>query len=211
MFVKAGRSIDTPNCATNIEVESAGWEDLRWLCEASPFPVVAKGVLNVADAHSAVAAGCKGIFVSGHGGRQCAQGPSALEQLPLIQRAVGAQLGGHVFVDTGIRCGGHVVKALALGARACFVGRPALYGLLCGGSEGVQNVLQILKEEATDDMACVGAANTSQLSLASFERIEGPVKAALGGDGPTFCRLALSHALTAACAVFLFHLMRNHH
>eukprot|EP01062_Namystynia_karyoxenos_P077724 TRINITY_DN7878_c0_g1_i1.p1 TRINITY_DN7878_c0_g1~~TRINITY_DN7878_c0_g1_i1.p1 ORF type:complete len:442 (+),score=135.03 TRINITY_DN7878_c0_g1_i1:65-1327(+) len=207
VFVALGRSVDQANTEDDFDVTTASWDDLRWLCAATTLPVIAKGVMCEEDARLAVAAGCRGIFVSAHGGRQCAHCPSALEQLPGIVRAVGAAVGGNVFVDTGVRCGGHVVKAAALGARAVFVGRPALYGLLCGGAAGVSNVLGILASQARDDAACTGVRSWAELGPHCVARIDGPVAQAMQGSqrsgAANGCALVAAGALLGAAAAAL--------
>ena len=121
---------------------SKGWEDIKFLQEHWKGPIVLKGIQTVEDAEEAVRAGVQGVVVSNHGGRQQDGGVGSLTQLPKIVDAVGDKL--EIIFDSGIRCGADVVKALALGAKMCLLGRPYVYGLALGGEEGVSHVLQAL-------------------------------------------------------------------
>uniref|UniRef100_A0A1I7Y4I5 (S)-2-hydroxy-acid oxidase n=1 Tax=Steinernema glaseri TaxID=37863 RepID=A0A1I7Y4I5_9BILA len=131
--------------ADNLFDESISWDDLKWLVETSPLPVVVKGVLRGDDALQAVESGAAGIIVSNHGGRQLDFAPSTVEVLPEVVRAVAGRV--PVFLDGGVRTGNDIFKALALGVDMVFVGRPALWGLVVGGSDGVARVLDILQME----------------------------------------------------------------
>jgi (S)-mandelate dehydrogenase len=137
------------------------WENLDWLRRLWDGPLLIKGVLHPDDARRALMHGADGVIVSNHGGRQLDAAPSAIAALPAVVDAVGGRI--PVFVDGGFRRGSDVVKALSLGAKAVFVGRPAVYGLASGGERGVQAVLQILIEEIERTMVLLGAAGTSEL------------------------------------------------
>jgi len=132
----------------------ATYADLAWLREAWTEPLLVKGVLTAEDAERAVACGVDGVIVSNHGGRQLDGAPATLDALPEIARAVGGR--ADVFLDGGIRRGGDVVKALALGAKACMIGRPWLYGLASGDEDGVVHILEILHEEIDRTLALIG-------------------------------------------------------
>lgn len=119
---------------------SHGWEDLGFLREHWDGPIVLKGIQTVGDARAAAEHGVQGIVVSNHGGRQQDGGASSLGMLPRIVEEVGDRL--DVFFDSGVRCGADVLKAVALGAKCVFVGRPYAYGLAIGGEEGVKHVLR---------------------------------------------------------------------
>jgi isopentenyl diphosphate isomerase/L-lactate dehydrogenase-like FMN-dependent dehydrogenase len=134
---------------------SFSFRDLEWLKRLSHLPLVIKGVVRADDARRAIDHGAAAILVSNHGGRQLDASPATLEALPGVVEAVGHD--GEVYVDGGIRSGEDVFKALALGARAVLVGRPSLWGLAVGGSEGVADVLRILSEELSRTMALAGA------------------------------------------------------
>ena len=124
---------------------SATWEDVAWLRRRWDGPLLVKGVTTVQDAESAAAAGADGIFVSNHGGRQLDGVPSSISALPLIADAVGDRL--DLILDGGIRSGGDVVKALALGAKATAVGRSWVWGAAAAGERGVQHVLSLYRSE----------------------------------------------------------------
>lgn len=120
---------------------SHGWDDLPRLREHWDGPIVLKGIQTPADARRAVEAGVQGIVVSNHGGRQQDGGVSSLGALPRIVEAV-RDSDIEVLFDSGVRCGADVLKALALGAKCAFIGRPYAYGLAIGGEDGVKHVLR---------------------------------------------------------------------
>lgn len=124
---------------------SLTWRDLDWLRTITHLPVIVKGVLRADDAVKAVEHGAAAVLVSNHGARQLDGEPSTIECLPDVVRAVGDRC--EVYLDGGVRCGTDVAKALCLGAKAVFVGRPALWGLAYKGKEGVDKVLEILRSE----------------------------------------------------------------
>lgn len=128
---------------------------------ASGLPVLAKGVLTAPDAEAAVAAGVAGIVVSNHGGRQLDGAPATLEALPEVVSAVRGRC--PVLLDGGVRTGADVLAALALGARAVLVGRPALYALAVGGASGVRRMLTLLTEDFADTMVLTGHAATGTI------------------------------------------------
>ncbi|RXN18658.1 hydroxyacid oxidase 1 [Labeo rohita] len=121
------------------------WDDIAWLKKMTFLPVVVKGVLTAEDAKEALKYGVDGILVSNHGARQLDGVPATIDALPEVVEAVEGKV--DVFMDGGVRKGTDVLKALALGAKAVFVGRPVLWGLACEGDKGVSNVLEILREE----------------------------------------------------------------
>ncbi|HEV7275710.1 MAG TPA: alpha-hydroxy acid oxidase [Devosiaceae bacterium] len=130
------------------------WKDIGWIKDRFGGPVVVKGVLDVEDARHAVANGADAIVVSNHGGRQLDGAPSTIRVLPEIIDAVGAET--EVLMDSGIRSGQDVLKALALGAKGTFVGRAMVYGLGAGGEAGVTRALQIIRQEMDTTMALMG-------------------------------------------------------
>ena len=130
------------------------WDDLAWLRSLSTLPLVLKGILTADDARLAQAHGAAAVVVSNHGGRQLDAAPAPLDVLPEIVAAVGEEL--EVLVDGGIRRGTDVLVCLALGARAVLVGRPAMWGLAAGGSEGVARVLALLQAELDNALALGG-------------------------------------------------------
>ncbi len=133
---------------------SLTWKDLTWLRQKTRLPLVAKGVLSAQDARRAMDAGLDGVIVSNHGGRQVDGAVAALDALLEVRAALGETV--TVMMDSGIRRGADVLKALALGADAVLVGRPYVYGLAVGGQEGVERVLQQLTAEVDLTLALLG-------------------------------------------------------
>jgi len=133
---------------------SLTWRDLAWLRSLTALPLVLKGLLTAEDARLAVEHGVEAIAVSNHGGRQLDGAPAAIEALPEVAAAVEGRC--EVYLDGGIRRGADVLKALALGARAVFVGRPVLYGLAVDGAEGARHILEILRDELALAMTLTG-------------------------------------------------------
>jgi L-lactate dehydrogenase (cytochrome) len=137
------------------------WKDVREIIQLWRGPFAIKGIMSVDDAHRALDAGASAIVVSNHGGRQLDGAATPIEVLPEIARAVGHAL--EVILDGGIRRGAHVLKALALGARACSIGRPYLYGLSAGGQAGVTKALDILKSELVRAMQLCGCTDVRDI------------------------------------------------
>lgn len=133
---------------------SLGWADLAWLRGVWDGPLVVKGVLHPDDALRAVGSGADAVIVSNHGGRQLDHAPSSISALPAIVAAVGAD--AEVYLDGGVRRGSDIVKALALGARACLVGRPLVYGLAAGGTRGAGRAMALLEQELRLTLALLG-------------------------------------------------------
>ena len=140
---------------------SASWADVAWLRRTWDGPLFLKGITTVEDAESAAAAGADGIFVSNHGGRQLDGVPSSISALAGIVDAVGDRL--DVIMDGGIRFGGDVVKAVALGARATAVGRPWVWGAAAAGERGVEHVLTILRTEIEETLTLLGCPDVTNL------------------------------------------------
>lgn len=130
------------------------WGDVRWIKERFGGPVIVKGVLDADDAQAALDNGADAIVVSNHGGRQLDGAPSSIRVLPEIVERVGHKT--EVYLDSGIRSGQDVIKALAYGAKSTFIGRPMLYGLGAGGEAGVTRVLDIMAKELDTTMALCG-------------------------------------------------------
>jgi isopentenyl diphosphate isomerase/L-lactate dehydrogenase-like FMN-dependent dehydrogenase len=161
---------------------SVDWDDLAWFRSLWPGPIAIKGIMTAEDARRAVSEGIEAIVVSNHGGRQLDSLPSAIEVLPEIVEAVGGR--AEVILDGGVRRGTDVVKALALGARACMIGRPMLYGLGAGGQEGVERSIDILKAEIDRALALLGRPTLADLDrtavrLAGMPVLEQPSASAL--------------------------------
>ncbi len=130
------------------------WKDAQWLATKWNGPFAIKGILSVDDARRALDIGASAIWLSNHGGRQMDGIPAPIDCLAAIRAAVGDKI--EIILDGGVRRGTHILKALALGANACAVGRPPLYGLAAGGSAGVTRALEILHSELERDMALLG-------------------------------------------------------
>jgi L-lactate dehydrogenase (cytochrome) len=141
---------------------SVGYKDLEWFKSLWGGPVAVKGILTGTDARLAVDHGADGIIVSNHGGRQLDGAISAIRALPEVVDAVGDR--AEVILDGGVRRGADIVKALCLGARACMIGRPWLYGLAVGGEAGVGRALKILRDEFDLALTLLGYTRPSELS-----------------------------------------------
>jgi len=140
---------------------SLTWRDLAWLREQTALPIVLKGVLHPDDARAALDAGVDGLVVSNHGGRQIDGAVAALDALPTVLDAVEGRI--PVLLDSGVRTGADVVKAVALGASAVLYGRPYVYGLGLGGQAGVEHVLRCLLGETDVTMALSGRRSLAEL------------------------------------------------
>ena len=138
------------------------WDDVAWLRETWGGPFMLKGVTRVDDALRAVDAGVTAISVSNHGGNNLDGTPATIRVLPAVADAVGSQL--EVLLDGGVRRGGDVVKALALGARAVMIGRAYLWGLAANGQAGVENVLDLLRMGIDSALLGLGKASVHELS-----------------------------------------------
>jgi L-lactate dehydrogenase (cytochrome) len=147
--------------AQSLHDPSVSWKDLEWFRSAWQGPMLLKGVMSAEDARLAVDHGVEAIVVSNHGGRQLEGLPASLEVLPEIVDAVGGR--AEIVFDGGIRRGGDIVKALALGANACMIGRAFLYGLGARGEEGVERALDILIAEMDRAMALLGRPTIADL------------------------------------------------
>ena len=140
------------------------WDDIAWLQSITRLPVLLKGVLHPADARQAVSVGAAGLIVSNHGGRTLDTAPATATALPRVVQAVGGAV--PVLVDGGIRRGTDVLKAMALGASAVLVGRPAVWGLANAGAAGVAHVLRLLRDELEVAMALTGCATLAEATPA---------------------------------------------
>jgi len=147
---------------------TVSWDDLAELAEAWGGPFLLKGVISVEDARRAADAGVDALIVSNHGGRQLDHVPATISALPGIVDAVGGEV--EVLLDSGVRRGTDVVKALALGATAVLIGRPYLYGLAVGGQAGVERVLQIYADELRRTMQLLGVPAVDQLDRSLVRR-----------------------------------------
>jgi isopentenyl diphosphate isomerase/L-lactate dehydrogenase-like FMN-dependent dehydrogenase len=144
------------------------WDFVKRMRDATKMKIVIKGLLNPEDAKLCADNGVDGFIVSNHGGRADDSGTSTISVLPEMVQAAGGRI--PVFVDSGFRRGTDIVKALAIGAKAVFVGRPYLWGLGAFGQPGVERVLEILRTETKVEMAQCGAASIKELSPALVHR-----------------------------------------
>ncbi|MEU5051467.1 alpha-hydroxy acid oxidase [Streptomyces sp. NPDC021096] len=144
------------------------WRDLAELRARTSLPLVVKGILDPRDARAAVDAGADGIVVSNHGGRQLDGAVPSLRALPAVAEAVSGDC--EVLLDSGVRDGTDVLKALALGARGVLLGRPVLWGLAAGGEQGVERVLDLLRTELGENMTLAGCADTTAAAGLRTER-----------------------------------------
>jgi len=135
--------------------------DLEWLCSSTKLPVVVKGVCRGDDARRASEHGARAIVVSNHGGRQLDTAPATCEVLPGVVEAAADNC--EIYVDGGIRRGSDVLKAIALGARGVFVGRPILWGLTVAAESGVVQVLEILRRELDEAMLLCGCTSLAEV------------------------------------------------
>jgi isopentenyl diphosphate isomerase/L-lactate dehydrogenase-like FMN-dependent dehydrogenase len=147
---------------------SVTWRDLEWLQSVSSLPLFVKGILTEGDAQLACEHGVDGVVVSNHGGRQLDGVSASLDALPEVVEAVAGRC--LVLMDGGIRRGTDVVTALALGAQAVMVGRPALWGLAVGGEEGVRSVLGLLRDEVELALRLLGCATPTAVTRAHVGR-----------------------------------------
>ncbi|MDB5438304.1 MAG: hypothetical protein JWM33_731 [Caulobacteraceae bacterium] len=137
------------------------WKDVQWVRDLWPGKLILKGVMDDYDARAAVDSGCDAIVVSNHGGRQLDGAASSISVLPEIVAAVGDRT--EVMFDGGVRSGQDIFKALALGARACMIGKAFLWSLAAGGEAGVSQALGILKKELTTTMALTGVGDVQEI------------------------------------------------
>ena len=147
---------------TNHQFDPAlNWKDVDWIKKIWPGKLIIKGILDVEDAKTAVKLGADAIVVSNHGGRQLDGAPSSISALPAIAQAVGSDT--EVLFDGGIRTGSDMLRALALGAHACLIGRAYIYGLGAGGKAGVAKAIDLLKKELSVAMALSGTTRVSDI------------------------------------------------
>jgi L-lactate dehydrogenase (cytochrome) len=147
---------------TNSQFDQAlSWKDVEWIRSLWPGKLIIKGILDVDDARLAAKTGASAIVVSNHGGRQLDGAPSSITALPKIADAVGGEV--EVMFDGGIRTGQDMMRALALGARCCMVGRAFTYGLGAGGEAGVSRAIEILAKELDVTMALTGVKSVAEI------------------------------------------------
>jgi len=137
------------------------WKDLEWIRKVWSRKLIVKGVLDVEDAKLAAKTGADAIVVSNHGGRQLDGAPSSISVLPKVAEAVSSQI--EVMFDGGVRSGQDVLRALALGAKSCLIGRSYIYGLGAGGEAGVVKAIEIIRKELEVSMALTGINNIKEI------------------------------------------------
>jgi 4-hydroxymandelate oxidase len=143
------------------------WDRLARLMSATSLPWIAKGILTGEDAEAAIDAGAAALLVSNHGGRQLDGAPPAIDQLPEVVSAAAGR--AEVLLDSGIRSGADIVKALALGARAVVIGRLAAAGLAAAGQDGVARVLDLLHQEMVSVLTLLGRGSAADLTADALQ------------------------------------------
>ncbi len=143
---------------------SLNWKDVEWVRRLWPGKLILKGILDVEDAKIASKVGAEALVVSNHGGRQLDGAPSSISALPRIVDAVGSEI--EIMFDGGVRTGADILRALALGARSCMIGRAYIYGLGAGGQAGVAKAIDILGKELDVSMALTGTKSVAAIDRA---------------------------------------------
>ena len=141
--------------------ETLNWKDVEWIRSLWPGKLIIKGILDVEDARIATRLGATALVVSNHGGRQLDGAPSSISMLPGIADAVGSDI--ELMFDGGIRSGQDVLRALALGARSCLIGRSYIFGLGAGGEAGVARAIDIIRSELDVSMALTGVRRIDEI------------------------------------------------
>eukprot|EP00903_Cladosiphon_okamuranus_P013719 g12775.t1 len=161
------RWLGTGDDQDGYDARRATWADIAWLKSVTTLPILVKGVLSPQDAVLAIQAGASGVIVSNHGGRALDGSLSSIESLgPVVQavRSLPTGAGIPVLLDSGVRRGTDVLKALALGATAVLLGRPMFFALAVGGQDGVQRMLSIIKDELEAAMALCGCQRLQDIT-----------------------------------------------
>ena len=167
MDASPGKDVSTLAAwAQQLLYPACDWNDFRWIRQKWRGPLLVKGIMNAQDASMAVKYGADGVIVSNHGGRQLDGLPSTMEVLPSVVDAIKSK--AEVMVDGGIRRGTDVIKAQALGASACMIGRPYLFGLAAGGERGIERVFEILTSEVDRGLAILGTPSIRNLDRSNI-------------------------------------------
>ena len=177
--VLAGRSMSLFDYIDSQFDRSVTWKDVEWLAAEWGGPLSIKGVMTPDDAARAVASGATGVMLSNHGGRQLDAAPAPVDQIAAVRDALGDKV--EIICDGGVRRGSDVVKALALGADGCSVGRPYLYGLAAAGEAGVDRALTLLRDEFERTLMLMGVNDVAGLKRSHIRPASAPWR---GGSRP---------------------------
>jgi L-lactate dehydrogenase (cytochrome) len=150
------------------------WKDVEWVRKLWPGKLILKGILDVEDARRAAKTGADAIIVSNHGGRQLDGTSSSIAMLPKVADAVGSDI--EIMFDGGVRTGPDMLRALALGAKSCMIGRAYIWGLGAGGQEGVAKAIDILRKELDVNMALCGVKNVRDIDRSIVQSEDAPAK-----------------------------------
>jgi isopentenyl diphosphate isomerase/L-lactate dehydrogenase-like FMN-dependent dehydrogenase len=156
-----GRPMSMAEASTALPTEIPTWSDLDWIRARWPGPIIVKGILTPEDARRALSHGASAVVVSNHGGHLLLGSPPTLRVLPQIVNAVGEEI--EVLLDSGVRSGSDVVKAVALGARAVLIGRGYLWPLAAAGEAGVRRILEVFREGIDSTLALIGCPSVGSL------------------------------------------------
>jgi isopentenyl diphosphate isomerase/L-lactate dehydrogenase-like FMN-dependent dehydrogenase len=167
-FPELGGGVEFLPLMNALHDQRLAWTDLAWVRDLSPLPLVVKGILTAEDAQLAVEHGAAAVLVSNHGGRQLDRSPATLDVLPEIVETVGGR--AETYLDGGVRRGVDVLVALALGARAVFIGRPHFFALAIGGEAGVAQMLGCLRDELENAMQLLGTTRVADVGRAHVMR-----------------------------------------
>ncbi|MEZ5782516.1 MAG: alpha-hydroxy acid oxidase [Rhizobiaceae bacterium] len=171
-YLRAGETAEIGAIAARMSSlldPSLSWKDVDWIRSFWKGPLLLKGILHPEEARQAVEHGVDGVIVSNHGGRQIDGAAASFDALPKVAEAVDGRI--PILFDGGIRRGADVVKALALGASFCLIGRPQLWGLAVGGEAGVRHVLELYRREIDRTMGLMGATSLDQIGADSILRL----------------------------------------
>jgi 4-hydroxymandelate oxidase len=145
------------------------WHDISWIRSLTTLPLVLKGIMTAEDVKRAIDAGVSGVILSNHGGRQLDGALATLDALPEVVAAAGGQI--EVYLDSGVRTGADVFKALALGAKAVLIGRPYLWGLVVRGAQGVSDILRLLRDDLQLTMTLAGYPSIPAINHSAVTRL----------------------------------------
>lgn len=167
------RITNLPMGRASLRTDSLSWDDLRTIRKMWPHTLIVKGMLHPQDATMAADCGVDGVVVSNHGSRNLDTTLAPIEVLPEIVDAVGKRM--TVIVDSGFRRGSDVVKALAMGANAVYIGRPTLYGTAVGGEAGAARAIELFRDEIDRVMALIGCRSVAELNR-NYLALSGPLR-----------------------------------